>query len=224
MNRLRLAYQALVKGLWLPFMLAPVGLSQANSVIEQDKETIIERLKSHSILKGSFLQTRTLQGFARPLTSTGEFIYWRQHGLHWEIQSPFYQGFTYKADEIIVWKNRKELKNANERSAIQRNISRVLLSALSADMEKLSSYFDIEWLIDGEHWAIEFLSSNKRVGDFVAKMSMSGKDYIEKLVIHSAGNDVTEVEFSMIEYPDGLEEGQCVLFYKPGMADCHLSK
>jgi Outer membrane lipoprotein carrier protein LolA-like len=47
------------------------------------------RLDAGQVLRGRFVQTRQLQGFARPLVTEGQFVLSPGRGLIWRAESPF---------------------------------------------------------------------------------------------------------------------------------------
>ena len=52
------------------------------------ESSFAQLLAEQSIIRGQFLQTRTLPGLAQPQISSGRFIYVREKALLWRTEAP----------------------------------------------------------------------------------------------------------------------------------------
>lgn len=102
----------------------------------------------------SFVQTRTLPGFAQPLVSHGQMRFSAKGGFHWEITEPYHYVFDMRggqAHEVLPDGTRRTLKA--DQTPWLKAVERLFVGALSGDQERLQRYFTVavEPLAKGRH-------------------------------------------------------------------------
>jgi hypothetical protein len=102
----------------------------------------------------SFVQTRTLPGFAQPLVGHGQMRFSAETGFHWEITAPYHYVFDMQggqAREVLPDGTRRTLK-ADQTPWLQA-VQRMFVGALSGNRERLQRYFTVvaQPLAQGRH-------------------------------------------------------------------------
>jgi len=191
--------------------------SQAESTTTQ----VVAHMQQHPLISGEFLQTRQLQGLPRPIISSGNFIFWRQHGLYWETLQPFYQATTFARDEVITWLAPEgPAQPAASRDHVQKYANRILLSIFGADMEMIDGLFSSQWHSDGDNWSVVLTPANASVKKAISNAHLSGMQYLQQLRVTSSNGDVSTMVFDQVQAQTQLTAAQCARFSRNGVIPC----
>lgn len=191
------------------------------SLAEPAPAQVVQGMQQHPLIAGQFVQTRQLQGLPRPITSSGNFIFWRQHGLYWETLQPFYQATTFTADEVITWLAPEgPAQQAPSRDPVQKYVNRILLSVFGADMSMIDKLFSSQWQTDGDNWSVALTPANAAVEKAIAHAHLSGAQYLQQLQVTSRSGDVSTMVFDQVQAPTQLAAAQCARFSRDGAIEC----
>lgn len=220
------------------------GVANKNAKGKPNKELIIEpnqnaltlekithQIKLKPFLQGAFRQERTLKGFSRTLVSTGQYFFWKEHGLYWEVQKPFFRATTFGNDLTISWSSPGEVSSSEAPKLIQKQISKVLIAVLGADIETLQRYFiatahmnEVESGGDdgvgGETakaknltWSMQLKPKDFATRKALKQLDLIGGTSIYEIRVTSSNGGITHIQFSdpnMLEKPF---KKQCALYY-----------
>ena len=194
-------------------VLVLTELAFANSE-ENAIQNIIQQLNSVTVIHGKFEQQKQLQGLDYPLTSSGQFIFWKEKGLYLASDKPFFNASTITPDNIIHWQENGTGSISEEQSGlIQREISRTLLAFFSADVALIEERFTTEWQYNGKSWQLLLTPRHDMVRKQMRSAELRGADYIESLRIVGGNGDVTQLNFTDINSSDSPTPVQCRWFY-----------
>jgi len=187
---------------------------------QQKIEKITKHLQSHILLSGEFKQVRRLQGFSRPIESTGIFIYWRDHGLYWETRRPFFQAVTFMPEGMIDWQlpNGAESRKTNNNFMLNK-VSSILMSLVGGDLQKINRSFKASWNVRANAWSITLTPVLPMIARTLADIQIAGQQYIHQLIVTTSGNDMSRIYFSHISSADMPDQIQCGHFQD---ADQHM--
>ena len=196
--------------------------SQALNLTEGSPvETLIANLQQQSFLQGSYTQKRTLKGFSKALSSSGQFKFWRNHGLYWQTDKPFFSALTYNDKDILYWSATGELTSQQAPSVTERHINKILLAIFSADIKELEKLFNLKINhADDNSWNIELTPSNPIVSQALVKVTLNGARYLEQANIFSTNGNENTIIFSNIEHTEKPGKEQCKLFFNPAQQSC----
>lgn len=197
-------------------------------------EKITHQIKLKPFLQGAFRQERTLKGFSRTLVSTGQYFFWKEHGLYWEVKKPFFRATTFGNDLTVSWSSPGEVSSSEAPKLIQKQISKVLIAVLGADIETLQRYFvataqlndvasggdeDLGGL-EGETaeaksltWRMQLKPKDFATRKALKQLDLIGGTSINEIRVTSSNGGITHIQFSdpkMLEQP--LKK-QCALYY-----------
>ena len=182
---------------------------------------VLEQLQQQTLISGQFVQTRQLQGLPRPIKSSGNFIFWRGHGLYWETLLPFYQATTFSTDEVITWLAPEgPAQPPANKDPVQKYVNRILLSVFSADMSTIDKLFSSRWQLDGDSWSLELTPINAAVKKVIDHARLGGGRHLQQLLVASRGGDVSLMEFEQVVAPAQLNTAQCARFNRQGDSPC----
>jgi len=125
------------------FSVLLLATSTARSANNVD-QTKIDFPASECVFAGKFTQTKTLQGLATPLQSSGAFYYHCQHGVIWSTTSPTNETLVLKRDGtgvMLVDSRTTKLKSRQSRF-----LGNLINDLMGANISSLKKSFVIERL------------------------------------------------------------------------------
>lgn len=93
----------------------------------------------------SFVQTRSLPGFSKPLVSRGILRFDRQHGFLWEITAPYHYTFHMNGDSATETLPDGTVRHLNpDQTPWLAAVEHIFVSALAGDTTDLQRYFTVK--------------------------------------------------------------------------------
>lgn len=156
-----------------------------------------QTLTAHTLLRGEFTQTKTMQMFNQPLRSQGNFLLEQNQGLLWRQTAPFpvsmalvkdklSQQFGDQAAEVIIAKD----------NPMVFYFSHLFLSLFKGDMEGLSAQFEMKLSDKDGHWLLLLTPKSAPLNKIFASISIAGREFIDLLVLQELSGDISEIKFS----------------------------
>ena len=62
---------------------------------------IAGQLDKHAVVRAEFSQSKQISGLKRPLQTSGQLIFSRQHGVLWQIEQPYKVGYILGEDKVV---------------------------------------------------------------------------------------------------------------------------
>ena len=188
-------------------------------------EKLLQFSEQNTVSSGTFLQHRYLSGFDQTITSSGRFMYWKDHGLLWETSLPFYAATTYLKGKTINWSASGVISSEKKLGAVQSKVNEVLIAILSGNLEHVRKYFAVKIGRPSSPqylWSIFLTPKNKKFEQQIKTLALHGGQHIETVDITSGSGDKTTIEFNDVSYPEQPESNDCTAFYpKPNHPNCN---
>jgi hypothetical protein len=163
--------------------------------------TVRTRLADAPVLRGDFVQTRTLLGFKNPLVSRGDFLLLRSRGVVWRTSAPF-------ASTLIVTRDRLLARGADGKAMTQldaraepglRTVNEVMFALLAGDLAALTRHFRIDGeLLDGQGWRLALTPLNAVLAGQYALITLEGDRYVRAVRLDEPGGDQTLIRFAAL--------------------------
>ncbi|BCL77386.1 hypothetical protein JHS3_31220 [Jeongeupia sp. HS-3] len=157
-------------------------------------QEVQKRLIDAPVVRGDFVQERSLVGVKKTLTATGHFVVEKKRGVVWHTQKPFDQRLQVARDEIVQ-KDGKEtlMKLTAEKEPVVRTVGGVLFSLFSGDLSGLARHFDIKGDAKGARWNLVLSPKDAGMAKLIAGIKLSGDKTIETVELNAASGDVTRI-------------------------------
>lgn len=199
---------------------------QASDLTDENVKQVVEKLRQAQIISGQFSQEKVMQGMKMPIKSSGDFIFWREHGLYQEAKIPFFNAFTITEDQLINWNANGKGTLIKENAAIvQREINKTLLSFFKADIVLIAQRFDTEWDFYTEgHWRLRLTPKLAAIAEHMTLIELAGADLVESLRITAGNGDITHMQFSHQVEKTTLSVSECQRFFLQPAAICQSFK
>lgn len=165
---------------------------------EAATEAVLARLHQPAVLRGQFVQSRQIQGFRRPVESSGDFVVARNRGLVWHTLKPF---------ESTLSVNRERLRVTNgsggtgttldaRREPMLRTLNDILQSVVIADVAALERSFTLQAkAVGAEGWEMALQPKDAALRARFSAITLAGDAHVQNVLLQEASGDVTTVRF-----------------------------
>lgn len=148
-------------------------------------------------LEGKFSQDKYLRELDAHLESSGKFDYQRGKSIQWETIEPIQNILLMTPQSITNSQGEDEIvrlqADSNPAVAI---LSDIFFSVLTADWPQLAAYFTLSGTVEGEHWQVELVPSDKAVMQVVERVKLTGDTFLRELIFFEKNGDQTTITFS----------------------------
>lgn len=159
-------------------------------------DSLQKQLSSHALVRGQFTQLRHLQMFAQPLTSQGQFVLDKQHGLLWQQTAPFPVNLVLTQDKLrqsIAGQAPEVITSAQNPMAFY--FSRIFLAVFHGDTNALQNEFDLSLSTDDAKWTLTLAPKSAPLNSVFEHIVLQGEDEIEQIELLEKRGDRSEIYF-----------------------------
>ncbi len=198
---------------WLFSLL--ILLSTSSWAQIADLNALQQQLSQNEILRGDFKQSRHIEMFKQPLTSTGKFTLSRSNGLLWQQQLPFEVNLVLTQNKL----RQTFASQAPKTITAQENpmafyFSHIFLSVFHGNTDALQEQFTLDFSDTGNSsWQLALTPKQAPLNSVFKVITLSGSEHINHLMLEELRGDKTEIEFSQqTSLPQALTDAEKVQF------------
>lgn len=150
------------------------------------------RIEPASVLRGDFVQEKSLPGFQHPLRSRGRFLLAREHGVIWDTQAPF-------ASELVIGARGLSIDGQREVGAevpALARIHRLLIAAIAGDIDALAAEFEITAEPSDSSWTLRLRPRDAATASVLSAIELQGQSTVDRVRLSDADGVVTNIQFS----------------------------
>ncbi|MCW5220048.1 outer membrane lipoprotein carrier protein LolA [Verminephrobacter aporrectodeae subsp. tuberculatae] len=177
--------------------LASAGGPARAQAVPDELAEIDRRLENPAVLRGEFEQTKSIQGFKRPLVSRGSFVMARGRGVQWITAQPF-------ASTLVV--TRERLLTLGEAGVSQqidarqepglRALNEMLMALLAGDVQALAARFTAQVTLQGAHgWRLALTPRDAALAGFISRIELEGARHVNAVRLHETSGDASHIRF-----------------------------
>ncbi|MFP4895578.1 outer membrane lipoprotein carrier protein LolA [Paraburkholderia sp. EG304] len=190
----------MIGALCVPGWAAPAHAATANTA--PANAALVSQIAAHLAqpkgVRSQFTQTQTLAAMKQPLVSNGTLLFFRDHGVIWQIDTP------YKATYVITDAGVAQVDASGRRVSTHgaqgtrgvAQVSKMMRAMLGGDLSALYSQFDVSAEGSAAQWRMRLTPNQPQLAQSIKGLDMSGGDYLQSLRITLANGDVTKLEFA----------------------------
>ncbi len=150
---------------------------------------LAQQLAAAEVVRGEFVQEKHLRSLSMPLSSHGQFVLSKQHGLLWKVQKPFMQ--TYRIDQQgVSLLTEKGWQNQPGQSVAARQ-SQLFLAVLQGDQGALEADFNLQLQGTAEQWQLQLLPKAVFLQQIFKVIEIHGGALVERIELHETQGDHT---------------------------------
>lgn len=164
-------------------------------------EELQQKLTVHEVLRGDFIQTKTLQMFNQPLDSNGTFLLSHEQGLIWAQKNPFPVSLVLTKDKLRQQfaDQPPEIISAADNPMVF-YFSHLFLALFKGDLSTLDEQFSMSLDEDNNGtWSLLLLPKQSPLNKVFEKIEIKGKSQIQTLSLIELNQDSSVIKFSHIE-------------------------
>ena len=179
----------------------PVPVTSAAQLSTLTRDTA-RSLAGARTVRGRFAQQRNLAGLAKPLESSGDFLFARGTGIEWHTRQPFDSQFILTHDGMT---QRDEGGEPTRISAADQPaltvVSRVFFALFALDFDALSQDFTMAGRQEGkEPWHLLLRPKTAALGSVFKQAMISGDATVKTVILDDANGDSTVIDLRDVQY------------------------
>lgn len=185
-------------GLVAALLLLPVATYAVDLMRE-----VKARLADAPLLRGHFQQQKSVAGFKTRLSSSGEFLLWRDRGVLWHTRKPVDSTLVLTRDTLTVQSGSSGRTvgaplDASHEPAL-RAMNELMFALLTADVPALQARFRVEGeLVGSEGWKLALTPTEAGLSRVLRRVMLEGDRHVRHARIEEANGDVTEILFDQM--------------------------
>ena len=147
------------------------------------------QLGKPAVIHGPFIQEKHLRALPQPLTSKGNFVLAKEHGLLWLLQSPLRQDYRITA-RGIARRDASGWQALPEKTAgAQQN--QLFFAVLQGDSSALQRDFELTLQGDAKQWQLRLVPRSLLLKQVFTRIDISGGAYVERIELAETQGDST---------------------------------
>lgn len=164
---------------------------------DDDVARVKAQLLQPEVLRGHFAQSKQIQGFSKPLQSSGDFIVAREEGILWRTLKPFPGVLKLTRDEIVATQGDAVAFRLNASSEPSvRIINGLMFALLNGDVAALDRQFTIVGGTAGDQWTLALTPKQAAFAKLIRSIELRGDRHVHTIAIAEANGDDTRIVFS----------------------------
>ena len=178
---------------------------------EAATDAVLARLHQPAVLRGQFVQSRQIQGFKRPVESSGDFVVARNRGLVWHTMKPFESTLSVNRERLRITngKGGTETTLDARREPMLRTLNDILQSVVIADVAALEKSFALQVkAVGAESWEMSLQPKDATLRARFSAITLLGGAYVQNVRLQEASGDVTTVRFQEQREDTGLTDAE----------------
>jgi hypothetical protein len=205
----------------IPVLLAAQTVNDAvfkhplNNESRASFNRICADMARHRVLRGQFVQTKTLARLGRNLVSRGNFAVDAELGMLWDTQSPFPSVMAVGRDFIVQTSGgRKSRLDARGNETFIR-ISQTMSALFTGDSKNLTDNFELFFTESGSRWNLGLIPKESSIRTFAAAIIMRGDSDVRQVSLYEQEGGSVVYELSGHSYPASLSGDEKAYFSVP---------
>ena len=153
-------------------------------------------LASARVVRGKFVQRRYLAGLAKPLESSGSFLFAREAGIEWHTEKPFDSQFLL-TDTRITQRDAGGVSleiQASDQPALA-VVARVFFALFALDVDSLSQDFELYGQGGDAGWQLGLKPRAEALGSMFRQALVEGSGAVKRVTLEDGNGDRSEIDF-----------------------------
>ncbi|MDR0599435.1 MAG: outer membrane lipoprotein carrier protein LolA [Treponema sp.] len=219
MKRVRAVFFLLVPALSLPLFAqgaAPLPDEVFSRPLTAETRPRFDRvcaaLAEHRVIRGEFVQTKTLSRLGRSLVSRGTFAVDADRGMIWDTRVPYPSVMALGGDFIIqAGGGAVSRLDAGGNETFTR-ISQTMSAVFTGNARKLTEAFEVYFSESGGGWKLGLLPKDSSIRAFARAIVIQGDSVLRRMLLLEQSGDSILYELSNHAYSPALSADEASLF------------
>ncbi len=154
-----------------------------------DLPQLAEQLSGPAVVRGDFIQEKHLRALPQPLTSQGQFVLARDHGLLWLLQQPIRQ--DYRISALGIARRSEQGWQALDPQGSSARQNQLFLAVLGGDTQALQRDFDLQLNGDPDAWRLQLTPRGALLRQVFETIEIEGSDTVTRIELREVQGDRT---------------------------------
>lgn len=158
-------------------------------------------LAGAAVVRGRFVQRRYLAGLAKPLESSGAFLYAREAGIEWHTETPFDSQFLLTQTRITQRDEggvSLEIQAADQPALAV--VARVFFALFALDVDSLSHDFELYGQPGNPGWQLGLKPRAEALGSMFRQALVEGSGAVHRVTLEDGNGDRSEIVFEDVVF------------------------
>ncbi|AKA27057.1 membrane protein [Pseudomonas chlororaphis] len=165
-------------------LLGMPGLAQAF-----DLQQLSDQLAKPEVIHGRFVQEKHLRALPQPLTSQGDFVLAKNHGLLWLLKTPLQQDYRITGSGIARRDANGWQMLPNKSAGAEQN--RLFLAVLQGDSSGLQRDFELALSGDATRWKLTLTPRSLLLKQVFKRIDIDGGELVQRIELLETQGDST---------------------------------
>ncbi|MBQ0052316.1 MAG: outer membrane lipoprotein carrier protein LolA [Treponema sp.] len=182
-------------------------------------DDVCKSLTEYKVTSGDFVQEKSSPKLARPLKSSGTYIF-SEDAILWNTVKPFKTATVITKTSITqIGANGKKPVMDGSSNEMFKTIAATLTAVFTGSKEALEEFFEIsDFSSDSSSWKMTLTPKDKTVGSALQKLELSGaisaaeKISLDGMKVYQKDSNNTSYTLSNQKYSQALSDEQKILF------------
>ena len=174
---------------------APAAIPEATAADTARTQQLLAQVRQQvriaPVVRGQFEQLKTVQGFKQPLRSSGDFVVAQGKGIAWQVRQPFASTLLVRPDSLQSRTSEGAINmqlNAVQ-EPILRAINAMLFAVMSADLDKLTQYFEVTGQVQPKGWTLHLVPRDPMMAQWLQHVNLQGQQFVQEVQLQEARGD-----------------------------------
>ncbi len=156
----------------------------------------VSLLQKEAVYRSQFTHQKKIRILKYPLISKGYFIFSKQKGLYWKVESPLTSAFLMTQQHLIeiVYRQGK-IVSKKEHPQMNQHFGKIFLSLFSGDLTQLQAHFTLYFQQQENQWNLGLIPKEALLKKVIHSIQMIGQTHINRLLIQEKSGDSSDYLF-----------------------------
>jgi outer membrane lipoprotein-sorting protein len=176
---------------------------------------VCEAMAEHRLMRGNFVQTKTLKRLNLSLVSQGIFVVDAGQGIIWDTRSPYSSVMAVGRDFVVQSSAGRTTRLDTADNAAFVRISETMSAIFTGDIQKLTGNFKLFFTEEGKAWTLGLLPNDAAIRSFARAIVINGDSALRTVILYEQNGDTVTYELSDHSYPSVLSSNEKAYFAVP---------
>ncbi|MDR2073676.1 MAG: outer membrane lipoprotein carrier protein LolA [Spirochaetaceae bacterium] len=176
---------------------------------------ICAAMAEHRLMRGNFVQTKTLKRLGRSLVSQGNFVVDAGLGIIWDTRSPYPSVMAVGRDFVVQSSGGRTTRLDTADNAAFVRISETMGAVFTGDIQKLTGNFEVFFTGQQKNWALGLVPKDSVIRSFARAIVITGDSAVRTVTLYEQNGDTVVYELSDHSYPSALSSNERAYFSVP---------
>ena len=192
-----------------------VAVSAPAQNAQQLLAQVRQQLQSAPVVRGAFVQSKTLQGFKQPLQSSGRFVLAQGKGMVWQVQQPWASTLRITPDSLqsLQADGSTSFALQADQEPVLRTINAMLFAVMGADVQTLAQHFHVSGSAQpGKGWQLSLVPREAVLSSWLQKIELQGQQHVQQVRLQEARGDVSVISMTNVANAEVMSGDDAALF------------